>query len=142
MPNDFAITEFVGSTINTEPLQSGVRSDDLQAGQTFPIVTHLHLRHAISLTMYHHFASTVFFGFSAFSALSCCGWEAFAPFFISSSIHSSAPRYGCLHVIPTFMAAVFPSDTAVILARSVVPIFIVLPLWFASIRPDLTSLFR
>ena len=48
MANVFEISEFVGSTINTTPFQSGVKSDDLQPGQTFSVVTRLHFLHAIS----------------------------------------------------------------------------------------------
>ena len=51
MPSVFEISEFVGSTTSTIPLQSGVRSDDLQIGHTFAVVTNLHLRQAISLAM-------------------------------------------------------------------------------------------
>src|SRR5579872_3326731 len=135
--------------MSTAPRQSGVRSDDLQIGHTLPIVTPLHFRQAISLTISYHLVSGCFvfsaapaggvFGFFTSAVAAAAG---FLLFFISSSIHSSAPRKGCLQVIPTFMAAVLPSDTAVILARSVVPIFIVLPLWLAKIMPDLTSLLR
>ncbi len=48
MPKVFEISEFVGSTTSTIPFQSGVKSDDLHPGQTFPVVTHLHFLHAIS----------------------------------------------------------------------------------------------
>jgi hypothetical protein len=48
IPNIFETCEFVGSTTSTTPVQSGVKSDDLQAGQTLPIVTHLHFLQAIS----------------------------------------------------------------------------------------------
>ncbi len=51
IPNVFETCEFVGSTTNTTPLQSGVKSDDLQTGQTLPIVTCLHFLHAISRTI-------------------------------------------------------------------------------------------
>ena len=50
-------------------------------------------------------------------------------FLISSSIHSSAPKNGCLQVIPILpIAAALPNETAVILARNVEPTFKVLPL--------------
>jgi len=48
MPSVFEISELVGSTTRTTPFQSGVKSDDLQIGQTLPVVTHLHFLHAIS----------------------------------------------------------------------------------------------
>jgi len=48
MPSVFEISELVGSTTSTTPFQSGVRSDDLQTGQTLPVVTLLHFLHAIS----------------------------------------------------------------------------------------------
>jgi len=48
IPNVFETCEFVGSTTSTIPLQSGVKSDDLQTGHTFPVVTNLHFLQAIS----------------------------------------------------------------------------------------------
>src|SRR6476660_4582210 len=72
------------------PDQSGVRSVDLQIGHTFPIVTALHFLQATSLVTY--LLPPPFF--VATAAGGC-----FA-FFISCSIHSLAPRNGCLHVMP------------------------------------------
>ena len=51
IPNVAAICELVGSTTNTTPFQSGVKSEDLQLGQTFPIVINLHFLQAISLAI-------------------------------------------------------------------------------------------
>jgi len=47
-----ATRDFEGSKINTIPDQSGVRSEDLQTGHTFPIVTALHFLQATSLANY------------------------------------------------------------------------------------------
>ena len=64
-------------------------------------------------------------------------------FLRSSCIHSSAPKNGCLHVMPIFpIVDALPSDTAVILVLIVEPIFSVRPLWFASMTPDDILLFR
>jgi hypothetical protein len=56
IPNVLAIFEPVGFTTNTIPFQSGERSVDLHAGQTFATVTHLHSLQANSFTNY--FSST------------------------------------------------------------------------------------
>jgi len=48
IPNVFETWEFVGSTTSTTPFQSGVKSDDLHAGHTLPVVTNLHFLQAIS----------------------------------------------------------------------------------------------
>jgi hypothetical protein len=53
IPRVAAIWEFVGSTTKTTPFQSGVKSEDLQFGQTFPIVTNLHLLQAISRAIFN-----------------------------------------------------------------------------------------
>ena len=59
-----AIFESVGFTTSTTPFQSGVKSDDLQVGQTFSVVTRLHFLHAISRAI---LASLYFFFFCRFT---------------------------------------------------------------------------
>lgn len=48
-----AICDFEGSKTRIIPDQSGERSDDLQTGQTFPIVIALHFLQATSLGNYY-----------------------------------------------------------------------------------------
>ena len=130
--NVLAIFDSVGFTTNTIPFQSGERSVDLHAGQTFAVVTHLHSLQANSFTNY--FSST---------AISFVSTSSPFAFFISSCIHSSVPKNGCLHVIPIYpIVAALPKDTAVILVLNIAPTFNVLPLWFAIIIPEATSLFK
>src|ERR687887_26846 len=128
-----AIWDFKGSNITTIPDQFVVRSIDLQTGHTFPVVTALHFLHATSLGTY--------LLPPAFLVVAAAG-GCFA-FFISCSIHSVAPRNGCLQVIPIFpIAAPLPRLTAVTLARILEPILSDLALWLAIITPCLTSLFK
>src|ERR671932_55875 len=109
-----AIRDFDGSNITTIPDQLVVRSVDLQTGHTFPVVIALHFLHATSLATY--LLPPPF--------LVVAGGGGCFAFFISCSIHSVAPRKGCLQVIPIFpIAAPLPKLTAVTLARILEPIF-------------------
>src|ERR671939_1561482 len=115
-----AIRDFNGSNISTIPDQLVVRSVDLQTGHTFPVVIALHFLHANSLATY--LLPPPF--------LVVAGAGGCFAFFISCSIHSVAPRNGCLHVIPIFpIAAPLPRLTAVTLARILVPILSDFALW-------------
>ena len=67
IPNVLAIFDPIGFTTNTIPLQSGERSVDLHAGQTFATVTHLQSLQANSFTNY--FSSTAIFSASTSSPL-------------------------------------------------------------------------
>src|SRR5919198_1913146 len=130
-----ATWDFAGSKTNMIPDQSGLRSVDLQLGHTLPVVITLHLLHAFSLANY--FLSPPFFSFRATVCPLCLSFSP-APldFLISSAIHSTAPRNGCLHVMPILpMPAPLPRLTAVILARSFDPILSDLAVWFATITP-------
>src|SRR5690606_18889974 len=146
MSSVLATCDLAGSKISIMPDQSGLRSVDLQLGQTLPVVTVLHFLHAFSLANY--FLSPPFFSFGV-ALLSaapppCLSLSALPlAFLISSAIHSTAPRNGCLQVMPILpMPAPFPRLTAVILARSFDPIFRDLAVWLATMTPCLTSLFR
>src|SRR5918996_5479128 len=109
-----AIRDFKGSNITTIPDQLVVRSVDLQTGHTFPVVTALHFLHATSLATY-----LVPPPFLVVAGAGGC----FA-FFISCSIHSVAPKNGCLHVIPILpIVAPLPKLTAVTRDRIRDPIF-------------------
>src|ERR671939_865149 len=115
-----AIRDFKGSNTTTIPDQLVVRSVDLQTGHTFPVVTALHFLHATSLATY--LLPPPF--------LVVAGGVGCFAFFISCSIHSVAPRNGCLHVIQIFpIAAPFPRLTAVTLARILDPILSDFALW-------------
>src|SRR5215467_10250175 len=112
-----ATLDFAGSKIKIMPDQSGLKSVDLQTGQTFPIVTALHLLQATSLANYL-LPPTLFFSLRGAVACGCFALNN------SCSIHSVAPRNGCLQVIPIFpIAAPFPRLMAVTLARIREPIF-------------------
>jgi hypothetical protein len=45
----FAMAEFSGSNIMTNPLKSSLRDVDLHFGQVLPFVMELHVTHAFSL---------------------------------------------------------------------------------------------
>ena len=107
-----ATIDFAGLKIRMMPDQSGLRSVDLQTGHTLPIVTALHFLQATSLANYLLPPAPPFFSFIGAAAGGCFALRT------SCSIHSVAPRKGCLHVIPIFpMAAPFPRLMAVTLAR-------------------------
>src|SRR5215469_4069470 len=113
-----ATLDLAGSKIKIMPDQSGLKSVDLQTGQTLPIVTALHLLQATSLANYLLPPPTLFFSLRGAVAGGCFALNN------SCSIHSVAPRNGCLQVIPIFpIAAPFPRLMAVTLARIREPIF-------------------
>src|SRR5215467_3460293 len=103
--------DFTGSKIKMIPDQSGLKSTDLQSGHTFPVVTALHFLQATSLANYLFPPIPTFLSFDCTCAGGCLA------LITSCSIHSLAPKNGCLHVIPIFpMAAPFPRLIAVTLA--------------------------
>src|SRR5690348_6978208 len=82
-----ATSDFAGSKTSMIPDQSGLRSVDLQTGQTLPLVRALHFLQAFSLTTYYF---PPFFSFGADVAFA----SPLLPFLISSCIQSRAPRNG------------------------------------------------
>src|SRR5690349_6563025 len=107
------------------PDQSGLKSVDLQFGQTLPAVITLHFLQAFSLATYF-LSPPDLFSFDVANCSPLC-LSLFPPpllaFFISSAIHSNAPRNGCLQVMPILpMPAPLPKLTAVILALNLEPI--------------------
>src|SRR5215831_9086768 len=118
MSNVAATLDFCGSNIRITPDQSGLRSVDLHTGQTFPMTTALHFLQATSRTIHFEPPPPPFLSFIGAVAGGCFALST------SCSIHSLAPKNGCLHVIPIFpIAAPFPRLTAVTLARIREPIF-------------------
>src|SRR5262245_17897108 len=120
MSSVLATCDLAGSNTSMMPDQSGLRSVDLQLGQTLPEVTTLHFLHAFSFANYFF---SPFFSFGAAAAFSPFSFSPPFAFLISSAIHSTAPRNGCLQVMPILpMPAPLPRLTAVILALSFEPI--------------------
>jgi hypothetical protein len=68
MSSVLATRDFAGSNTSIIPDQSGLKSVDLQFGQTFPIVTVLHLRQAFSFAKFY-LPPAVFFSFVAAGAV-------------------------------------------------------------------------
>jgi hypothetical protein len=65
MSRVFATRDLAGSKISMMPDQSGLRSVDLQVGQTLPIVMVLHFLHAFSFANYCFEPPPAFFSLAA-----------------------------------------------------------------------------
>src|SRR5487761_1115638 len=115
-----ATVDFAGSTTTMSPDQLGVSSVLWQFWHILPVVSVRHFLQVNSLGIETHFFPVLAGSFSLASVFLA---PAFCAFATSSSIHSNAPRNGCLQVTPILPnAAPLGRLTAVILTLTLLPI--------------------
>src|SRR5487761_1806551 len=119
----FATVDFAGSTTTMSPDQLGVSSVLWQFRHILPVVSVRNFLQANSLGIETHFFPGFFSVLAGtFSLASVFLAPAFCAFATSSSIHSNAPRNGCLQVTPILPnAAPLGRLTAVILTLTLLP---------------------